>query len=152
MRRQLLLLAGAALLALAGIGAIALLRPESPAGPAQLASQLAAELRCPDCQGLSVADSRTAAASAIRAEIGEQLAAGASAAEVRQHFVDRYGEWILLLPPRPWATWVPALAIGLGLLLAGWWVLARRPAPAPGPRQTIAPDDAVRRELEELDA
>ncbi|HLE59262.1 MAG TPA: cytochrome c-type biogenesis protein CcmH [Candidatus Limnocylindria bacterium] len=152
MRRQLLLVAGAALLALAGLGVVATLRPAPAPGIDQVAAQVAAELRCPDCQGLSVAESRTAAATAIRAEIAELLADGASAEAVRQHFVDRYGAWILLDPPNPWAAWIPALVIALGLLIAGWWVLARRPRSSPAPRPAGAADAAVRRELEELDA
>ena len=48
-----------------------------------------------------MAESHTAAADAIRLEIAEQLAAGRSVDEVRQHFVDRYGQWILLQPADP---------------------------------------------------
>ncbi|HET9541366.1 MAG TPA: cytochrome c-type biogenesis protein CcmH, partial [Candidatus Limnocylindria bacterium] len=89
MRRSLLVLAGAGLLALGLAVAVTLLQPAPALTPDEQAQRLAAELRCPDCQALSVAESHTASADAIRAEIAEQLAAGRSVDEVRQHFVDR---------------------------------------------------------------
>lgn len=61
-------------------------------------SDVASDLRCPVCQGLSVEDSPTELALQMRAVVREQLAAGRSPAEVKAYFVDKYGEWILLEP------------------------------------------------------
>ena len=61
-------------------------------------SEVAAGLRCPVCQGVSVEDSPTDLARQMRATVRDQLASGKSPDEVRQYFVDRYGEWILLEP------------------------------------------------------
>ena len=61
-------------------------------------SEIASELRCPVCQGVSVEDSPTELARQMRAVVREQLASGRSPNEVRQYFVDKYGEWILLEP------------------------------------------------------
>ena len=80
-------LAVAAVLALGGILAVATINAPPAASTAQA---LAAELRCPDCQALSVAESRTAAANAIRSEIATQLAAGRTADEVQRDFVTRH--------------------------------------------------------------
>ena len=77
-RRWLLPLAVAALLALGGLVLVRCCSRRRRPPPTEQAQQLAAELRCPDCQALSVAESQTAAAAAIRAEIAEQLAAGRS--------------------------------------------------------------------------
>ena len=128
MRRWIGPLALAAVLALVAV--IALLPPPRAADPV---AALAGELRCPDCQALSVAESRTAASIAIRREIASQLAAGRSVDEVRQHFVDRYGAWILLRPAAPLAWLVPLAAILVAVAaLAGWLlVLRRRPPVAP---------------------
>lgn len=64
------------------------------------ARQLAAELRCPVCQGLSVADSPSGMASQMRDLIRERLEAGESPEAVKAYFVERYGEWILLAPKK----------------------------------------------------
>jgi cytochrome c-type biogenesis protein CcmH len=55
------------------------------------------KLRCPTCQGLSIADSP--AAGDMRELIREQLKAGKTPAEVEAYFVSRFGDWILLKPP-----------------------------------------------------
>ena len=64
----------------------------------QRTSEIASELRCPVCQGVSVEDSPTELARQMRAVVRDQLAAGRTPNEVRQYFVDKYGEWILLQP------------------------------------------------------
>lgn len=60
--------------------------------------QLASELRCPVCQGLSLQDSPSELSQEMRAIIREQLLAGKSVKQVKQYFVGKYGEWILLEP------------------------------------------------------
>jgi len=132
------------------------LRPSAPMSPAQQAAQLDAQLRCPDCQGLSVAESRTSAAAAIRSEVASRLAGGQSPDEVRAYFVSRYGEWILLEPSSV-AWWLlPFAVIGLGAvaLIAWLWVGRRRPAPPSAPVSPPAAGVAerVREEVEALDA
>ena len=158
MRRWLVILAGAGLLALGLAVALTLLQPAPPLSAAEQAQRLAAELRCPDCQALSVAESHTASADAIRAEIAEQLAAGRSVDEVRQHFVDRYGQWLLLQPADPLIWLLPLAVVAIGVALFGWWLLARRSGEADAgegePNGEAADDEArraVRDELEVLD-
>ena len=79
------------------------------------------QLRCPTCQGLSIADSPATSASQMRELVREQLAAGASDADVRAFFVARYGRWILLDPPAvgmDLALWlVPPLVLLIGSLV-----------------------------------
>jgi cytochrome c-type biogenesis protein CcmH/NrfF/cytochrome c-type biogenesis protein CcmH/NrfG len=123
---------GAGLLAAAVvIGALILLRPGEPPTMADQARAIAAELRCPDCAGLSAADSPTQAAAEIRREVEAQLLAGQTPDEIKQSFVDRYGSWILLNPPgfAPWLVPLVVTALG-GLVLAAW--LLRSPTTAPG--------------------
>jgi cytochrome c-type biogenesis protein CcmH/NrfF len=111
------------------VGVLLVLRPGTPPSLAEQATTIAAELRCPDCAGLSAADSPTQAAAEIRREVEEQLAAGATADEIRASFVSRYGPWILLNPPgiAPWL--VPLLVTGIGAALLAFWLL--RPAADP---------------------
>jgi len=61
-------------------------------------SAVAAQLRCPVCQGLSIQDSPSELAQSMRAVAREQLAQGKSPDEVKAYFVSKYGEWILLAP------------------------------------------------------
>lgn len=128
-----LIVVGAAIV----IGTLLVLRPTTQPTAADQARAIAAELRCPDCAGLSAADSPTEAAAAIRREVTEQLAAGASPDEIRASFVARYGSWILLTPPGPAPWLVPVLVTGLGVVILATWL--RRPAGAPSSVDPFAP-------------
>jgi cytochrome c-type biogenesis protein CcmH len=63
-----------------------------------LVREVASDLRCVVCQGLSLQDSPSTLAQNMRAIIREQLEAGRTPEEVKQHFVASYGEFILLEP------------------------------------------------------
>ena len=93
------------------------------------AHRIAAQLRCVDCESLSVADSATSTAAATRADITTRIRHGESDAEIRQVYVDRYGESVLLQPSNKglgvlvWALPIAALVIGAGgivLALRRW--------------------------------
>src|SRR5512132_716156 len=60
--------------------------------------EIANELRCVVCQNLSVADSPSEMAQQMRAIVREQLQAGKTTAEIKEFFVSKYGEWVLLRP------------------------------------------------------
>jgi cytochrome c-type biogenesis protein CcmH/NrfF len=108
--------------------------PSNPALEAQVKA-IAADLRCPVCQGLSLQDSPTELAQQIRAVIREQLQSGKTPEEVRAYFVDKYGEWILLAPA-PHGFNLVAYILPFAVLLAGGAMLAvavrRWSAPGPG--------------------
>ena len=55
-------------------------------------------LRCPTCQGVSVLESETPQARAMRGEISRRLDEGQSAPEILAYFETRYGDWILRSP------------------------------------------------------
>lgn len=131
MRRWLLPAASLGVAAVAIGVLLAVVQPAAPVTRQERARALAAELRCPDCESLSVAESRTAAAAAIRAEIDEQLAAGRSPADIRASFVARYGEWILLQPTSALIWILPIVALLVGMALFGWWLMGRRATPSP---------------------
>jgi cytochrome c-type biogenesis protein CcmH len=142
-----------------GLAAVVVLLAVSTAAsrtPAQRAEALAAELRCPDCQGLSVADSPTRSAQEIRRQIHELLAGGATDDDVRAHFTARYGEWIRLAPSSPVLWLVPFVAVASGVVALLAWLARRRPGrvAAPVADPTVGEEERrrVRDEAEALDA
>jgi cytochrome c-type biogenesis protein CcmH len=117
-------------------------RPQ-PLTAAERVDRIAAELRCPVCQGLSVQDSPSETARSMRALVAQRVAEGKTDDEIRAEFKRSYGDWILLSPPLLSASglvWlVPLVAVALG----GWLAVGRARAPAPA---GAAPtDDEVRR-------
>ena len=135
--------------------------PAGAAAPApvneETVHEIAAQLRCVVCQSLSVADSPSETANQMRGIIRERLAAGETPAQVRDYFVEKYGPWILLSPPRrgfDLLVWVaPFVVLGVGLVVVA--VVLRRWRRAPSPVRPTALEPAVRerirREMEELD-
>jgi cytochrome c-type biogenesis protein CcmH len=89
---------------------------------------IAQELRCVVCQNLSVADSPSEMAQQMRGVIREQLRAGKTSREVKDFFVSKYGEWVLLSPTTKgfsllvWVLPFAVLVLGIGLAL---WLLHR---------------------------
>lgn len=83
--------------------------------------EIAKDLQCPVCQGLSVADSPSGLATDMRSVIAKKLDEGWSREQVEQYFVERYGEGILSTPPRHGFSalvWIgPWLALGFGLVV-----------------------------------
>jgi cytochrome c-type biogenesis protein CcmH len=61
--------------------------------------EVASQLRCPVCQGLSIQDSPSELSQQMKQLVHDQLKAGKSPDEVKAYFVSKYGEWILLAPP-----------------------------------------------------
>lgn len=79
---------------------------------------VAAALRCPNCAGQSLAESRSEVAQAMRAQIDAQIAEDRSDEQIRSWFAQRYGEQILLAPPARGDTllvWLlPIVVVGVG--------------------------------------
>jgi cytochrome c-type biogenesis protein CcmH len=152
MRRWIPAAALGGLIALLTLGVALSLRSGAERTTAERADALARDLRCPDCQGLSVADSPTASAQEIRRQIDALLADGASDDEVRAHFVARYGDWILLAPSSPLAWIVPFAVVLAGVAGLAAWLLKRR-TPPPSPVE-LSPEQRrlLHEEAEALDA
>jgi cytochrome c-type biogenesis protein CcmH len=141
---------------LAVVALVGLLALQSRAEPtaAERVDEISRGLRCPDCQGLSVADSPTASAQEIRRQIADLVADGATNGDVRDHFVARYGQWILLAPTSPVVWVIPFAVVLAGAAALGAWLLAHRRVPAPAPVTSITADERRRLhdEAEALDA
>jgi cytochrome c-type biogenesis protein CcmH len=98
------------------------------------ARALAGRLRCPVCSSESVADSPSRTAREMVGTIEEQVSQGRSDDEILGFFRHRYGDWILLDPPKGGRTWVvwalPVLALGAGAVVVVTRV-QRRPMALP---------------------
>ena len=142
------------LLAMVALVAILALQPRAGATPAERVEEISRGLRCPDCQGLSVADSPTASAQELRRQIDELVAGGATNEEVREHFVARYGQWILLAPSSPVVWVIPFVVVLAGAAALGAWLLARGRAARTQPTTSLTADERRRlhEEAEALDA
>ncbi len=102
------------------------------------ARQLESEIRCPVCQGLSIADSPAVLAQQMRDVVHDELARGSSDDAVRAYFVERYGRWILLAPSTTGpdvALWLaPAVIVVVGASVVAMRARARRGSADPGLR------------------
>lgn len=123
--------------------------------------KLGKALRCAVCQGVSIADSPASMARAQLDTVRELVAEGKTDEEIIDYFVARYGEWVLLEPPKHgfnWLVWLGPIA----LLAGGAFVIARQirkePAadlkksaepPPPAPEAEDPYLQAVRRELDQ---
>lgn len=137
--------------------------PPGPPPPAEqveaMAQEIGSQLRCPVCQGLSVAASSSEAAVMFQRRIQELVAVGYEKDQINDYFVDRYGDWILLDPPAQgmhWLLWiVPGLVGGVGLTWATGVVTQwrREPdeAPLPSDQGLVEMDDYEKALLAELE-
>ena len=113
---------------------------------------IASDLRCVVCQNLSVADSPSDLAKEMRNLVREMVEQGKSREEIHAYFVSRYGEFVLLSPPKRgfnllvWGLPFLAVVIGAGVVV----LVARRWSTQPAqeqPRVDPAYAERVRRDL-----
>jgi cytochrome c-type biogenesis protein CcmH len=104
------------------------------------------QLQCPICSGATVADSPSDLAGQMRGVIRTKLQAGESDQQIVDYFVERYGDGVLIEPPRRGISllvWVAPVIV----LIAGGFLLWRllniwmrpRPATATVPFEAPAP-------------
>ena len=122
-------------------------RPLAGADLEAVAHEVAAVLRCPVCQGLSVADSPTDLARNMKQQVRELLAQGYDREQVLAYFESSYGEFVRLQPPLRGVNWLVWVAPVLGLL-AGGFIIARSlrrapPSVAPAAATVHEDDDAL---------
>ena len=116
--------------------------PLSGAALDRATEEVASLMRCPVCQGLSVADSPSTSAVALKAEVRRQLALGYTGDQVIASFERSYGEFIRLAPKAEgfnWMVWLmPIVAFAVGAL----WIYLRLRPQRPADRQLPPQEDA----------
>jgi cytochrome c-type biogenesis protein CcmH len=87
----------------------------------QRTQEVASLLRCPVCQGLSVADSPSEMAINMKGQVRELLARGYTQEQILSYFERSYGQFVLLKPKMNGAgaaVWIlPILAIVIGVVV-----------------------------------
>jgi len=148
--RLAILLSAIALLAAVGWA----VRPQ-PVTDAQRVGRIAADLRCPVCQGLSVQDSPSETAREMRDLVAQRVAEGRSDEEIRAEFRRGYGDWVFLTPPLAGPSglvWLVPLLLLAGGGAAALGRLRRSPPPAGSPRAGPDPQKAGTARTDGVDA
>jgi cytochrome c-type biogenesis protein CcmH len=105
--------------------------PLSAASPPDIDEQtraIAQELRCVVCQNLSVADSPSEMAQQMRGIIHQQLSAGKTPQQIKDFFVSKYGEWVLLAPTThgfSLLVWILPFVVLIAGIAFGLWSVRR---------------------------
>ncbi len=116
--------------------------------------EIAKNLRCTVCQTENIWESGAPLAHQMRDVVRERVIKGQSAEDILAYFHSRYGDYIMMEPPKHgfnWLIWLAPflLLLGGGALLLreikGW--VTRTPAP---PTETLPPlDEESRRRIEQ---
>ena len=88
-------------------------------GPAleQRTHEVASLLRCPVCQGMSVADSPSTVALDMKQHVRELLARGYTQEQILNYFETSYGQFVLLKPRNPLVWILPVVVLLVGVVL-----------------------------------
>ena len=112
--------------------------------------EIAATIRCPVCQGLSIADSPAEMAQNMKAQVRELLSRGYTRDQILSYFEKSYGQFVLLKPKFQGVTtlvWtLPIFALILGIVIVFMKMKSLEAAPAtpqPGNPATVAEADTT---------
>jgi len=93
----------------------------SPTQEAQ-AQAIGRTIRCPVCQGLPITESPSELSQSMLRELREQVVAGRSRDQITGYFAARYGDTVLLDPPRRGVNLLLWLGPIAGAVLGVWWL------------------------------
>lgn len=115
--------------------------------------EIAKTLRCTVCQTENIWESGAPLAKQMRDAIRERLKQGQTEPEIRAYFLSRYGDYILMEPPKHGVNWLLWVAPFLLLLVGGLFLYKEvklwvKDTPTP-PSQPAPPlDEQARKRLE----
>ena len=115
--------------------------------------EIAKTLRCTVCQTENIWESGAPLAQQMRGVIRDRIALGHSKEEIRAYFLSRYGDYILMEPPKHGVNWLIWVAPFLLLIIGGFFLYKEvthwvRDTPTP-PSQPEPPlDDEARKRIE----
>jgi len=107
-------------------------QPPSEAAANERSQDIAVKLRCPVCQGVSIADSPSGMATNMRGQVRDLVRLGYSEEQVMSYFERSYGEFVRLEPPLRGLNVALWILPGVALLIGAWFVFrkAREPLTA----------------------
>ncbi len=118
---------------------------------------IAKQLYCPVCENIPLDVCGTQACAQWRDLIQEKLSLGWSESQIKQYFVDQYGDRVLATPPAHGLNWlvylVPPVAIVVGFYILYRAMRAWKQPTSPAssePPESSQPDEYVLRLEEEL--
>lgn len=158
MNRRLLLLAIPLFLALV----LAFFAPPSISyaqDPDLTVNDVAEDLYCPLCSGLTVDVCELEVCADMREVIALKIAEGASEEEIQAYFVEQYGQKVVAKPSTSGfdlLAWIlPFAGVGLAIIGLTFWLRSRAAQPRPLPIATTPTEDTytaqLERELRRLD-
>ena len=115
--------------------------------------EIAKTLRCTVCQTENIWESGAPLAKQMRDAIRERLELGQTEPEIRAYFLSRYGDYILMEPPKHGVNWLIWVAPFILLLVGGFFLYKEvvhwvKDTTTP-PTQPLQPlDDQARKRLE----
>jgi cytochrome c-type biogenesis protein CcmH len=131
--------------------------PLSGAALDEKAHEVAGLLRCPVCQGLSVADSPAEMAVNMKRQVRDLLSRGYTEEQILQYFELSYGQFVLLRPKFQgvntlvWILPIAALLLGFAVVITKMKHLSAVPAqPQPSQQPAGAADDPYLAQVREL--
>jgi len=92
-------------------------QPLSGSALDQRTQEVASLLRCPVCQGMSVADSPSTVAQDMKHQVRDMLAKGYTQEQILAYFEQSYGQFVLEKPANPWVWILPILALIFGAIV-----------------------------------
>ncbi|EMF7618077.1 heme lyase NrfEFG subunit NrfF, partial [Providencia stuartii] len=99
--------------------------------------QIAAQLRCPQCQNQNLLESNAPTAVSMRHQVYKMVAEGKTEAEIRSYMTERYGDFVLYNPPLHMGTIVlwSLPFIGFIFVIALLYYLIKKRASVPRTNQ-----------------
>jgi len=88
--------------------------PLTGAALEQRTQEVASLLRCPVCQGMSVADSPSTVALDMKQQVREMLSRGYTEEQILNFFEKSYGQFVLLKPKNPYVWILPVVVLLIG--------------------------------------
>ena len=108
----------------------------------QRTHEVAGLLRCPVCQGMSVADSPAEMAVNMKGQVRELLERGYTEEQILRYFELSYGQFVLLRPKSIVIWLLPVVALILGIAIVFFKLRKLEAAPRTSNQQpATAPDD-----------